>query len=95
MKDMDADYKHTKRVWGDFRTKNLIQDCDLYMQSDKLQLADVFESFQIKCIEIYGLDLVYFLLAPRFGMAGISEENKSWSRITTECWYITNGWKRC
>ena len=50
MKDMDADYKHTKRVWGDFRTKNLIQDCDLYMQSDKLQLADVFESFQIKCI---------------------------------------------
>ena len=35
----------------------------MYVQSDTLLLADVFEKFRDKCIEIYGLDPSYFLSA--------------------------------
>ena len=38
---------------------------DLYVQTDTLLLADVFEKFREKCIEIYGLDPSYFYSAPR------------------------------
>ena len=36
----------------------------MYVQSDTLLLADVFESFTNKYIEIYGLDPSHFLSAP-------------------------------
>ena len=36
---------------------------DSYVQTDTLLLADVFEKFRDKCIEIYGLDLSYFYSA--------------------------------
>ena len=38
---------------------------DLYVQTDTLLLADIFEKFKEKCIEIYGLDPSYFFSAPR------------------------------
>ena len=37
---------------------------DLYVQCDTLLLADVFENFRDKCIEIYDLDPAHFLSAP-------------------------------
>ena len=37
---------------------------DLYVQTDTLLLADIFENFRDKCIEIYGLDPSYFISAP-------------------------------
>ena len=36
----------------------------MYVQSDTLLLADVFENFRRKCIEIYKLDPSHFLSAP-------------------------------
>ena len=36
----------------------------MYVQSDTLLLANVFENFRNKCIEIYELDLAHFLSAP-------------------------------
>ena len=36
----------------------------MYVQSDTLLLADVFENFRRKCIEIYELDPSHFLSAP-------------------------------
>ena len=35
---------------------------DLYVQSDPLLLADVFENFRNKCIEIYELDPAHFFI---------------------------------
>ena len=60
----DIDYSHAKKVFDKFSVKNLGEHHDLYLQSDTLLLADIFESFRNKCIEIYGLDPVYFLSAP-------------------------------
>ena len=37
---------------------------DLYVQTDTLLLADVFEKFRDTCIEMYGLDPSRFLSAP-------------------------------
>ena len=58
----DADYKHPKRVWKDL--KNLGEYYDLHILSDTLLLANVFENFRNKCIEIYELDSAPFLSAP-------------------------------
>ena len=41
----DTDYKYEKRVWKDFEIKDLGDYHDLYVQSDILLLADVFENF--------------------------------------------------
>ena len=40
---------------------NLRDYHDLYVQSDRLLLADVFENFRNMCLEIYELDPAYFL----------------------------------
>ena len=47
-----------------FEIKSLSEYHDLYVQCDTLLLADVFENFRDKCIEIYGLDPDNFLSAP-------------------------------
>ena len=60
----DEDYAHVQKVWDVFEIKNRGEYHDLYVQSDTLLLADVFENFRDKCIEIYGLDPAHFLSAP-------------------------------
>ena len=60
----DEDYAHNQKVWDVFETKNCGEYHDLYVQSDTLLLADVFENFRNMCLEIYELDPVYFVSAP-------------------------------
>ena len=60
----DVDYRHVKRVFKSLSNKNLDDYHDLYVQSDTLLLADVFENLRNKCIEIYELDPAHFLSAP-------------------------------
>ena len=60
----DEDYIHAQKVFEEFKLKNLGEYHDLYVQSDTLLLADVFENFRNKCIEIYELDPAHFLSAP-------------------------------
>ena len=59
----DKDYLHVQKVWDVFEIKNLGEYHDLYIQSDTLLLADVFEKFRNTCIEIYELDPAHFLSA--------------------------------
>ena len=60
----DKDYKHAQKVWETFEIKNLGEYHDLSVQCDTFLLADVFENFRNKCIEIYKLDPAHFLSAP-------------------------------
>ena len=46
------------------KPKNLGDYYNLYVQSDTLLLADVFEYFRNKCIEINELDHAHFLSVP-------------------------------
>ena len=52
---------------------------DLYVQSDTTLLADVFDNFRNKCIEIYKFDLAHFLSEPRLAWQA------SLTRILLEC----------
>ena len=61
----DADYDHTKRVYKDFETKKIGEYHDLYLQSDTLLLADVFDKIRNMCLKIYKLDLSHFLWASK------------------------------
>ena len=56
----DEDYIHAQKVFEEFKLKKLAEYHDLYVQSGTLLLADVFENFRNKCIEIYVLDPAHF-----------------------------------
>ena len=60
----DEDYAHAQKVWDVFEIKNLGEYHDLYVQSDTLLLADIFENFRNMCLNIYELDPAYFVSAP-------------------------------
>ena len=60
----DIDYRLAKKVFKEFKINNLGDYHDLYVQSDTLLLADLFENFRNKCIEIHKFDPAHFLSAP-------------------------------
>ena len=60
----DEDYTYAPKVFEELELKRLDDYHDLYIQSDTLLLADVFENFRNKGIEIYELDPAHFLSAP-------------------------------
>ena len=60
----DEDYAHAQKVWDVFEINNLGEYHDLYVQSDTLLLADVYENFRNMCFEKYQLDPTYFVSAP-------------------------------
>ena len=62
--DMFKNSVHAKRVFKKLNNKNLGDYHDLYAQNDTLLLANVFENFRSKFIEIYELDPAHFLSAP-------------------------------
>ena len=60
----DQDYEHACRVWSDFGIRNLGEYHDLYLKTDIILLANVFEAFRKVCLDNYGLDLAHFYMAP-------------------------------
>ena len=53
-----------KRVCKDFKTKNLGDYLEVYVQSDTSLLVDVFKNFRNMCFKIYELDPDHFLSGP-------------------------------
>ena len=72
----DAGYVHVKRVCKDFEIKRLREYHNLYVQSDILLLAEVFENFRNICLEIYELDPAKFLSAPGLSLEAASKNAK-------------------
>ena len=65
MEDIDdINYRHGNNVFNKFKLSNLGDYHDLYVQSDTLLLADVFESFRDMCLKEYELDPAHFLSLP-------------------------------
>ena len=60
----NTDYRHAEKSMEKLLNEKPSEYHDLYVQSDILLLADVFEIFHNKCIKIYELDPAHFLSAP-------------------------------
>ena len=52
----NCDYNHAKNVWEEFKCKTMGDYHDLYLKSDVLILANVFENFRKTGKEYYNLD---------------------------------------
>ena len=59
----DADYTHAKRVCKDFEIKSFGEYHDLYLKSDVLLSADIFENFRVMYLKSYELYPVKFISA--------------------------------
>ena len=80
----DADYANVQRVWEVFEIKYIGENYDLYVLSDTLLLADVFENFRDKCIEIYELDPAHFLSAPGLAWQACLKKTKVELELLTD-----------
>ena len=54
----DIDYRHGNNVFKRFKLKNLGEYHDLYVQSNTLLLADVFENFKMRVLKYINLILL-------------------------------------
>ena len=65
MENIDGiDCRHGNNVFKRFKLKNLGEYHDLYVQSDTLLLADVFENLRNTFIKVYELEPAHFLSLP-------------------------------
>ena len=60
----EDDYKHAQTVWKNFDLENMGEYHDLYLKSDVLLLADVFENFRKTCMQYYKLDPCQYFTCP-------------------------------
>ena len=60
----ETDYAHANNVFKKFNINNLGEYHDLYIRSDTLLLADIFENFRQSCLKNYELDPAHFVSLP-------------------------------
>ena len=65
----DTDYMHAKRCCNGFEIKNLGEYHDLYLKSDELLLADVFENFRKIYLKMYQLDPAKYFFQLQISMS--------------------------
>ena len=60
----DEDCQHAQDVWEKFDMKILREYHDLYLKSDVLLLADVFENYRDVCMSNYEIDPCWYYTSP-------------------------------
>ena len=60
----EEEYQHAQRLWKEFGIHNLGNYHDLYLRTDVVQLANMFEAFRDTCLKHYKLDPAHFCTSP-------------------------------
>ena len=60
----NEDYEFVNELWTNFKLRDLVDLHNLYMSTDVMLLADVFEGFRAQCLKKYKLDPAQFMTAP-------------------------------
>lgn len=72
----EEEYDQAKTVWASFNIETIGEYSDLYMQTDIMLLADVFENFRQTCYNIYGLDAAHYFTAPGLSFDAMLKSTK-------------------
>ena len=84
----DIDYRHGNNIFKRFKLKNVGEYGDLYVQSDTLLLADVFENFRKTCLKVYKLDPAHFLSGPGLAWQACLKKTDVWKKKELEEEYV-------
>ena len=60
----DEEYLHAVKIWNDVNMKNMSDYHNYYLKKDVLLLADIFEKFISRSLEIYKLDPSHYFSSP-------------------------------
>jgi len=60
----DADYAHAQEIWKKFHIRTLQQYHNLYLETDVVLLADIFEAFREMSLNYYELDPMHYYSGP-------------------------------
>ena len=83
------DYTHAQTVCREFQCQSLGDYHDLFLRSDVLLLADVFENFRDICLNYYKLDPAHFYISPGLSwQACLRMTNMEMVLLTDPDWYL-------
>ena len=80
----DKEYDYAQTIWEKFGIKNLGEYHDLYLKTDVLLLADVFEEFRNICMENYSLDPAWYNTSPGLSWDALLKHSKVKLELLTD-----------
>ena len=80
----DEDYQHAQNFWNTFNCQTFQDYHNIYLKSDVLLLADVFENFRKKCLKNYELDPCHYYTAPGLSWDACLKETKQELQLLTD-----------
>ena len=60
-------YLHAQEVYKEFNCQSLLDYMQLYVKTDTILLADLFQNFRKTAFKTYGLDPVHYISLPSYG----------------------------
>ena len=79
-----TDYAHANKVLKKFNINNLGEYHDLYVRSDTLLLANIFENFRQSCLKNYELDPAHFISLPGLAWQACLKKTKVELELLTD-----------
>lgn len=70
------DYERAVNVWNKFDCKTFMDYHNLYLTTDVLLLADIWENFRSVCYNVYKLDCEYYYTAPSLSYDAMLKHTK-------------------
>ena len=78
------DYDHAQQVWKSFNCKTLGDYHELYLKTDVVLLADVFQTFRKTCMGAYKLDTLHYYTAPGLSWDTLIKQTKIYLKLLTD-----------